>query len=375
MKTVLYFSVRQSSSAREINAGVLDSAHKLNWNLQTIEVMPSVPDLREMLKFWSPDGCIVMCARDGAPFPISELRHVPLVCIDRVDGRERRNVAHVRCDNAAVARVAAHELLSSETKSHVFIRSEKNFPWCRERETEFARLLKMNGKRLVSVSPGRFDDTGCVQRIAGALERLPKPIAVFAANDAVAEKTLAACRRLGFAVPDDVALLGVDDDPDICEYATPTLSSIGIDFRASGKRAAEALHAMMSGSGKDPTSVTYPPTRVIRRESTRRLKKADSKVNEALEMIRKDLRVTAAKVAATFPCSRRMAEIRFRAATGRSILEEIQLARLDRAKELIGKRSLQIAAIADFCGYRSAAAFSKFFRAMTGSNPVTSART
>ena len=375
MKTVLYFSVRQSSSAREINSGVLDSAHKLNWNLQTIEVMPSVPDLREMLKFWSPDGCIVMCARDGAPFPIPELKRQPLVCIDRADGRERRNVVHVRCDNAAVARIAAHELLSGETRSHVFIQTEKPFPWCRERETEFARLLKMNGKRLVSVSPGRLDDSGCILRIAGALERLPKPIAVFAANDAVAEKTLAVCRRLGFAVPDDVTLLGVDNDPDICEYTMPTLSSIGIDFRSSGKCAAEALDTLMSGSRNNPPSATYPPTRVIHRESTRRLKKADSKVNEALEMIRKDLRVTAAKVAATFPCSRRMAEIRFRAATGRSILEEIQLVRLDRAKELIGKRSLQIAAIADFCGYRSAAGFTKFFRAMTGSSPVKSTKT
>ena len=91
-------------------------------------------------------------------------------------------------------------------------------------------------------------------------------------------------------------------------------------------------------------------------------------------MIRKDLHVTSAKVAATFPCSRRMAEIRFRAATGHSILEEIQAARLAKARELLDKRPLQISAIADFCGYRSAAAFSKFFRAMTGTSPVRSAK-
>ena len=364
MKTILYFAVRQSDSAREINRGVQNYAQAHDWDLRMVEFSPAVREIRELMRFWSPDGCLVMCCNDMNPIALSPFEGLPTVQIDRTDNRQASSdtVSYVFCDNRAVAQMAARELLALDLASYVYVRTSKPLRWCRERADEFRRILALHGKKLTVLTSEQADDLSSVRRIADAFARLPKPVGVFAANDQVAERMLSVCQRAGLSVPDEVSVIGVDDDADVCEYAKPTLSSIGIDFRQAGFRAAEALDALMSGRRKTPSPITYSPTRLIRRESTRRLRKTDPVVNKALEMIRKDLHTTAAKVAATFPCSRRMAEIRFRAATGQSILEEIHATRLAKAQELIAAGDLKVSAIANFCGYRSAAALAKFLR-------------
>lgn len=122
---------------------------------------------------------------------------------------------------------------------------------------------------------------------------------------------------------------------------------------------------------RKPIRTTYPPLKIVRRESTRRLAKYDKDVSEALELIRREAcgGLTARDVFRLFSCSRRMAELRFRAAIGRSVLEEVRAVRLARAKDLLSGPPLKLEALANFCGYRSAAAFSIFFKAETGETP------
>ena len=117
----------------------------------------------------------------------------------------------------------------------------------------------------------------------------------------------------------------------------------------------------------------YPPLRLVRRESTRRFSRHDGDVARAVERIRKEAcdGLTAGEVVKDFPCSRRMAELRFHSLIGRSILQEIRRVRLETARHLLINSSLGIDFIAGKCGYASLSAFSVFFRQETGASPST----
>lgn len=116
---------------------------------------------------------------------------------------------------------------------------------------------------------------------------------------------------------------------------------------------------------------SYPPRCVVRRESTRRFKRSDKTVSEALERIRREAcaGLAAKDVVKMFACSRRSAEMRFLAATGHSIMREILDARLDAAKTLLASSDLSVENTANKCGYKTSAAFCNFFRVETGLTP------
>jgi LacI family transcriptional regulator len=172
-------------------------------------------------------------------------------------------------------------------------------------------------------------------------------------------------------VPDDVAVIGIDNDDELCERSSPTISSIDPDFIASGRLAGEALDRLMSHPAPVPKHIMYPPLLLVRRESTRRFSRHDANVARAVERIRKEAcdGLTAGEVVKDFPCSRRMAELRFRSLIGRSILQEIRRVRLETAQHLLGNSALGIDFIADKCGYASLSAFSVFFHQETGVSP------
>ena len=134
----------------------------------------------------------------------------------------------------------------------------------------------------------------------------------------------------GLAIPDDVAIVGVDDNTEICEESSPTLSSIRLDHLESGRLSAQLLDRLMSMRTRKPMDVTYPCAEIVTRESTRRFTHSEKLISEVVERIRKEscLGLSAAEIIKSIPCSRRIIEIRFRKATGRSFLEEIRNTRL-----------------------------------------------
>ena len=194
---------------------------------------------------------------------------------------------------------------------------------------------------------------------------------MFAANDHVATLVLSACAVARLSVPQDVAIVGVDNDETTCEGARTSLSSVEIDFFAAGHLAAEALARLMSRRPVPPDLLLCPALRLVRRESTRRFAKYDKLVADAVERIRREAcsGLSAADVVESLPCSRRSAELRFRAVIGHSILDEIRRVRLKRAKDLLSGGTLSIDDVARRCGYDHVSSFSNFFRAETGTSP------
>jgi len=166
--------------------------------------------------------------------------------------------------------------------------------------------------------------------------------------------------------------VGVDDVEQICENTTPRLSSVRPDFRLGGRIAARLLARKIIGGRIRRQEVVFPASRLVRRGSTRVFRRKDAEVSRALERIWSPTGVflCAKKILSGFSCSRRNAEMRFRLATGRSVLQEIAAARLHRAKAMLSDTSLKVAEIASDCGYKFPSHFRKIFLKETGMKPL-----
>ena len=274
---------------------------------------------------------------------------------------------------AATANAAARELLSLNLRHYAYANWSVPLVWNTERRDAFTAVMRQHGQK-VSYFESKLpvsSTKGLPQELSAWLASLPKPVGILAAADLLSAKIITAARIAKLSVPDDVAVIGIDNDEELCESSVPSISSVEPDYVRSGTIAAEILNDLMTCRVRKPIRTTYPPLKVIRRESTRRLPNGDKSVSDALELIRREScnGLSARDVFRLFSCSRRMAELRFRAATGRSILREIRGVRLARAKELLSGPPLKLEAVANFCGYKSAVAFSIFFKAETGLSP------
>ena len=192
--------------------------------------------------------------------------------------------------------------------------------------------------------------------------QLPKPVAVLAVNDEIAAILLDICSAFGVSVPEQAAILGCWDDELYYRRTWPPLSSIVIDGERIGFEAVKTIVQILDGEAVPPVQL-IPPVSIVTRMSTDIMAINDKEIAEAVRFIRQNARrgVTVDDVASQFPFSRRVFERRFRAAMGRSPMEEIVRAKLDLAKQLLVETDLQMPAIAERCGFSSATHFGVVF--------------
>ena len=191
------------------------------------------------------------------------------------------------------------------------------------------------------------------------IEALPRHTAIYAANDPIARRIADAANAAKLRIPQDLTLLGTDNNPDWCEGSSPTLSSIQLDFERMGYLAAKMLgqkicqHGPDGGEGGGAVSASIGPMLAVRRESTGGRGRMEPHILEAVEIIRREAcnGLTVAKLAARLPGSRRLLDLRFREAMGHSVLDEIQQVRLERVFDLLRQPEIRIGAIADFSGF------------------------
>ncbi|NLV60784.1 MAG: substrate-binding domain-containing protein [Spirochaetales bacterium] len=205
------------------------------------------------------------------------------------------------------------------------------------------------------------------------LSTLPKPISLFCCNDISAMKVELACQRVGIAIPDEVMVLGVDNETLICELATPSISSIQVDCRTIGYEAAVLLDGLLDGTIHALQSRKIAPLVVIERESTRYVHCSDDQVAQALRLIKREASygLTAAEVAAESAISRRALEMRFKKERGRTILEEIVRQRLQEASRLLIYSSLTVSEVGQLSGFTSEHRFFALFKEAYGMTPLS----
>lgn len=240
----------------------------------------------------------------------------------------------------------------------------------RERRETFAKLVLMNGRRLhvFRESSAACEMAVRVKELSDWLVSLPRPCGVFAANDNQAVTVLSACQAVGLSVPDEIAVVGVDDIPALCDSATPTCSSVRRDNDRAGELAGELLHDLMSGTVGEGLCRKYGVLRLTRRESTRRIPGMDKRVARAIEFIRRHAcdGIGPSEVFSEMGCSRSLANLRFRQNTGHSILDEIHSVRLEKVKDLLSRKDIVLSALPDFSGYASLSDLRRVFRQRIG---------
>lgn len=372
MKKILVLLTSTDNVRTEVMSGVREFATEADWELLHVAYDGTPIPVRDLMKFWSPAGCIVEATGDGVTagtIPWRAFGKVPVVYIGGDTPVTPPGATCVVHDATDAGGTAAKELLALGLDNFAFV-GMGGKDWSRRREEAFAAALRMNGKTLdeTDVRHGGKDNT----RLRKWIDGLPKPCGLFAACDSIAATVLSVCRTGGISVPDDISVIGVDDNAALCESTSPTLTSIHPDFRQGGRLAARILARKLAGQGVVPQKTVFAISGVVRRGSTRRTKRKDACVVEALERIWRPggVRLTPKDIVENFPCSRRNAEIRFKMATGRSILDEILAARVEEAKRLLAATVLPVSSVAEQCGYASLAHFRDAFRAATGLNPL-----
>lgn len=208
--------------------------------------------------------------------------------------------------------------------------------------------------------------------LAEWLRGLPKPVAILACNDDRGQHVIEACKMVNIKVPEQVAVLGVDNDVLVCDLCEPPLSSIALNAEKAGYDAAELLDHLMHGGKMTAQKILVEPTHIVTRRSTDILSIQDTDVAEALRFIRNNCRsqITVEDVVDALTISRRVLEKRFRKLLNRSVLEEIRKARTDAAARMLVETEMSVSQIAEKLGYTETAHLSRYFHKEKGISPI-----
>lgn len=321
------------------------------------------------LRQWKGNGIIVR-AQNREIARAVKATGLPVVDVLGVVPEAGLPLVHV--DDPLIARMAADHLLERGFHHFGFF-GLKGENWSEHRREGFRQSLGAESAQLTVLEVPRpilFRTPWEIQQdvLAKWLIALPKPVGIMAASDQLGPHLLEACRRAGIAVPDDVAVISVDNDQTLCEACHPSLSSVDAGHRAVGYRAAALLQELMAGGVPPLGPIFVEATGVFTRRSSDVLATEDRQVALALRLIREHAAEgwSAAEVIAQIPVSRSVLQRRFRKETGCSIQEEIINARLKRARQLLIESDLPLLDVAERSGFKHQEYLGAIFKAHIG---------
>jgi len=292
-----------------------------------------------------------------------------------------RKFGEIRTDAQAIARMGATHLLEAGSRRLAFCGFAK-CRWSSLREEAFLQLAREGGYPCSThrIAPANWmQQPGWIKSwqrerpiLVKWLQSLTKPVGLMACNDACGREVLQACATAGLRVPDEVAVIGVDNDEMMCELSTPPLSSVALDVETAGYNAAHLLDELMSGRPAGGQIVWVLPTHVAIRRSSEVIAQKDSVVAKALRFIRDHSRrnLSVENVTEEMGVPRRTLERRFYRATKRTVLAEIKRCHLERAKQLLLETDLPSHRVAAESGFGSLKTFNRTFRRMEGATPL-----
>lgn len=363
---------------RECLLGIAAYArHHGDWHMMHIE--RGLDDqLPRSLKAWGGEGVITRIESPGITHAIEALG---LPTVDLRGTQRPRGGAMFDTDPAGCARLAVDHFLQRGFSQLAFCGYE-GVDFSDARRDGFLRCVKSKvqvcppetsggggrgGGTLAREAHGEFHEA----HLVNWLKTLVKPVGVFACNDMRGRQVLAAAASAGLKVPDEVAVVGVDNDEVICELSNPPLSSVEPDAYRIGYDGAAMLDRMMRGGRAPKRTVMLPPKRVAGRLSSDVVAIDDAAIAQAMRIIR-DRACDGVKVEdllGELSISRATLERRFRQLLGRSPKAEIDRVRCGRAERLLAETTYPLQQIAQMAGYRTAAHFVTAFKRMTGRTP------
>ena len=324
------------------------------------------------LRGWKGDGIIARVENRRIAGAVEDCG---LPTVDLSAARLLPNVPWVETDNEAIARLALDHLRERGFRNVGFC-GLRDYNWSIWRCEHFERLAKQANLHcevhMVRARGDRAADWSTEQsELARWVSTLPKPAGVMACFDIRGRQLLEACRAAGVRVPDDVAVVGVDNDPVLCELSNPPLSSVIPDTHRTGYAAAELLGRMMAGKRVPARPHLLRPLGIAARRSSDALAIGDADISAAVRFIREHAceGIGVERVLQVVPLSRRVLETRFRKHVGRTPHQEIVRVQVDRAKELLTNTDLPLKSIAERIGVRHAEYLSVLFKRAVGVPP------
>ena len=339
----------------------------------------AVTDIDLVLNFWKPDGIV---AEGDALKPgwaaLFARRKIPTVlCGPAPDAAGVRGCHRIQHDSLTTARMAVRELLSLGYASYGCVEYWDAYEWSECRVAVFQESLRQascpHAVFRSSVECRQGDISVFLARVSDFLRTLPKPCGIFAVNDEMALHVMSAALMAGYDIPNEVSIVGIDNDELLCDNAPVSLTSISPDFEKSGAMAAELLLNSVADAALPVQDLSYGAAPLVRRKSTSVFKVRMHGVLEALDAIRMQYaspEFDVDAVVALMDCSRRSAETRFLKSTGETIGAAIRRQRIEAAERLLLDGSLSISAIATRCGFADVGTFQKSFQRAHGKSPT-----
>ena len=327
---------------------------------------------------WKWDGIL---ARVSSPAMAEVLGRSGVPVVDLSASLPEARFPRIRSDENLVGRMAAEHLMERGFKNYAFC-GFNGMDWSDMRRDSFVQRVSEGG-----FSCHVFDKTeprqsdSCIgyeehgeqyeRELAGWLQSLPKPCGLMTCNDSRGRQVLNCCREVGLAVPDEVAVIGVDKDEIYCELSDLPLSSVILNTQQIGFEGAEMLARLMAEGSTDFQSVLVKPLGVLARQSTDVLAIDDRFIAAALKHIREHAcdGLDVEDILKVVPLSRSVLERRFSKILGSSPKGEILRIRLDRVCRLLAESDLSLAEVARKAGFEHPEYMNRLFKGKMGITP------
>ena len=328
----------------------------------------------EWLRNWEGDGAFVLI---GNKTDVKVARSLPMPIVNVGGYVQDVRIPTVTLDQQMVGRLAAEHLLARRFRRFGYY-GVRDLWYSEQRRIGFEGALQAVGYTSTSMeSTSLIGSQRDWRRVAGELARwlrsLQPPVGILASWDLRAQMLSEACSMIGLRVPEDVAIVGVDNDPIACEFCIPQLSSVSRNDRELGWQAANLLSQLIEGKRPSKSPILIPPDRVVARRSTDTLVIEDREVAGIVQQIREHLNEVfgVERILRLSPLSRRQLEQRFRRSVGSPPYAFLNELRVERAKVLLAEsRKRTLTAVASECGFSELRRFRMVFRRLTKLSPA-----
>lgn len=343
---------------------------KLDYRI--IDIHRPMKEVRESLDRFKPTGIIT----EWIPRKTEELHSlgVPMVIADCDTAFE--NAVSIDVDDWAVGREAARFFLRNGYGNFAYY--SINTQYAGQRRAGYKQALESAGKTFSEYEESYLQNKNYLEywievehSLKHWLTNLPKPVAIFAAHDPLGRHLCEACSHVGLRVPEDVAIVGVNNDELICSLSHPMLSSIEIPWDRLGLAVGEAILSLLVKKEPNPGPHHIAPGTVVRRQSTDLVASQDPLVRRSLGYMQNHFRedITVESVCKALNVCRRSLERKFSEQLGRTPWEMLCHIRVDTAKSLLVNNNHNITQIADMSGFSNAERFCVVFKRLTGKRP------
>ena len=362
MKKIIVALSSNSCAMRECIVGIFNYANsRKSWDIQLAPInhQAEVPMLLSDASLEGVDGIITGVSNHTKGFDKLVQSGIPLVLNNHPSDwmpADKAPITLLHDDNIAIGKMGAQYLHSKgRFRTYAFARTSVKSFWETYRHRGFGLGLAKWGLTPLTHGIGQSD-------FADWLRRLPKPIALMAASDGDAINVMETCHRLKLKIPDQVAILGVDNDEFFCKAVRPQLSSIQTNNIEMGRRAAIELERLMR-TGNPGKTVYIKPEKIAERDSTRTIPPVGHLIDYGLKFIRENFQygITVHDVAQHLGISDALLRLRFRSIHGKPVRDILLDLRLEEVKRLLLTSKSSVAQIAKETGFSSACRLTHFF--------------